>query len=324
MSQIHKSKPPLRCGIIGAGLIGWRYDGGIWDGERSLSHAACIARHPQTQLAMICDPFPEARATFSAAHPDVATCKTVQDLLDADLDLITIASSSEAHAEQILACLRAGTPRLFIEKPVTTKLHDYVSLQDARANLPTKSRCVVNYFRRYLAQYQSLKDFVRSGQQVTGIALTYSRKLDTNGVHLLDILGFLCDASAPPALDWMRSGPNGNPSFGLTLQGIPVSVIGHDLPYHSIDVVVTAETGRMSVTRGGLDLLWEPMVPNPDYVGFFHLAPPEKSAGQRASDMRNGTYLAFCDLLEETPARSDLISAYFAQALMAQVLEPTL
>jgi len=316
----------LACGIIGGGNIAWRYDGGAWNGAQSTTHSACIDRHPETRLVAMFEPVAEARAQLAAGHPraqDLDLPETLEAFLDLDLDLVTIASPSEHHAAQIAACQDAGIPRLWIEKPVTLSLADYRRLTVAHDAMDRQPRTCVNYFRRFLPQYHRLKAHLNTSTGITAVEVTYSRRLDVNGVHLLDMLGFLFDMVEPPDLDWCRPDPGGNPDFGLTLDGVPVTVLGHDLPYHAIDIRVTGAEGRLAVTRGGLDMVWEPVLPNPDYPGFFHLGPPEALPGtvEMVQAMRDGTYLSLSGLLDEsTDPASTLESAYFAQALMEAVL----
>ncbi|MFK7941515.1 MAG: Gfo/Idh/MocA family oxidoreductase [Paracoccaceae bacterium] len=317
----------LRAGIIGAGQIAWRYDGGAWDGARSVTHSACLDRHPDTELVAILEPAAQVRTDLRTQHPKgdaLVLPERLEDFLALDLDMVTIASPSEHHARHIAACLNAGIPRLWIEKPVTLDLDAYRDLRTTLTAMEHPPRTCVNYFRRFLPQYQHLRAHLNTSPGITGVALTYSRRLDVNGVHLLDVLGFLFEVATPPPLEWLRPDAGGNPSFGLMLGDVPVTVTGHDLPYHAVDVAVTGAEGRMSVTRGGLDLVWEAACPNPDYPGFHHLAPPKPVPGfEDAGDwMRDGTFRALDALVAEgPPPASTLETAWFAQALMARALE---
>jgi hypothetical protein len=318
----------LRCGIIGAGQIAWRYDGGRWDGRRSLTHAACLDRHPETDLVAVFDPVEHSRAEFETGYngpAPVALPETLQDFCALNLDLVVIASPTHHHGSHLRACLEAGVPRLWLEKPVTLEFAEFESLRKAVEAMPAAPRISVNYFRRALPQVARLKAHLRATPDLTGVEIVYSRALAVNGVHLLDLLGHLFDVTRPPPLDWVRADASGaNPDFGLTLAGVPVSVTGHALPYHLIELRLIGPDGRMSLTQGGGALMWEAAQPNPDYPGFFNIAPPEPvlPEGLAQAAMHDGMYLMLDNLLDpQAVPVSPLHSAYFAQAVLTQVTE---
>ena len=316
----------LRCGIIGAGKIGWRYDGGVWDGQRSVSHASAIDRHPDTTLVAIMDPILEARQAFvdtGPYHKDIAVSADLETFLAQDLDLVAIASPSENHYHDILACLEVAVPRLLVEKPVTLIIHDFRDLSHRLQNMHAPPRVVVNFFRRFLPLFHHLKNHLNSAQGSTSVSVNYSRRLDVNGVHLLDVIGFLFDVDDHPPLDWKSRANPDNPSFGLTIAGVSITVTGQDLPYHALDIRITDDRGRLSVVQGGRNATWEVKEKNPDYSGFSHLSLPEPLLGfETAADMmRDGTYLALCNLVDDTkPSLSPFISANFSQTLMQEAL----
>ena len=318
----------LRCGIIGAGQIAWRYDAGRWDGARSLTHAACFDRHADTQLVAVFDPIAQSRAAFEAGYAGPAPVdlpETLSDFLALELDLVAIASPTPHHGDHLRACLDAGVPRLWVEKPVTLEFAEFETLRTRVEAMPAPPRICVNYFRRALPQVARLKAHVQACSDLSGIEIVYSRALAVNGVHLLDLLGHVFDATTPPPLDWVRPDASGaNPDFGLTLAGVPVTVTGHDLPYHLIEMRVTSAQGRMSLTQGGAALMWEAARPNPDYPGFFNVAPPapEMPAAQTQAAMHDGMFLMLDNLVDaQAVPLSPLQSAYFAQGVLTRVAQ---
>lgn len=75
----------LRAGIIGAGRIGWRYDGGRWNGKASVTHASCIDRHPHTNLVAVHDPVESVCKEFADAFPDVLTTTSLADFFSSKI-----------------------------------------------------------------------------------------------------------------------------------------------------------------------------------------------------------------------------------------------
>lgn len=315
-----------RAGIIGAGRIAWGYDGGHWDGHRSVSHAACLHRHPDTELVAVYDPIADSRTAFETGYKGskpVSCCADWDRFWQTNLDLVVIASPSDKHLDHILACFKAGIPNILLEKPVTLTRGDFDRVLTAHQALARKPKITVNYFRRFLPQTQHLKDALqtaREAQTLVRVDISYSRGLDVNGVHMLDLLGHIFDATTCPPLDWTDRTDTPNPSFGLTIHGCPIAVLGHpDLGYHGLDIRITTQDGQMTLTRNGLELLYAPKVPNPDYPGFFHLAPAQTVMAPADSHaaMIDGTYLALCDLIDGT-GLSPLTQSGFAQDLLTK------
>ena len=315
-----------QAGIIGVGRIAWSYDEGRWDGHRCVSHAACLHRHPDTKLVAVYDPAPDSRTTFEARYKGpkpVVCCADWDDFWQSDLDLVIIASPSDKHLEHILACFEAGIPKILVEKPVTLTHTDFNHVIDSYERLTRKPQVTVNYFRRFLPQTKHIKDILqtaRKTQTLVRVDISYSRGLDVNGVHMLDLLGHLFDATACPPLDWADRTNTPNPSFGLTMQDCPIAVLGHpDLGYHSLEIRITTQDGQMTLTRNGLELLYATKAPNPDYPGFVHLESAQTVMNPTDSHaaMINGTYSALCDLIDGT-GLSPLVQSGFAQDLLAK------
>ncbi|MFK8082831.1 MAG: Gfo/Idh/MocA family protein [Granulosicoccus sp.] len=319
----------LRAGIIGAGRIAWQYDSGVHiEQQPSVTLASCLHRHPETLLVSVFDPVAESRKNFHQGYLGPQPIELHEDLnhfLAQKLDLVAIASPSQYHADHIEACLNAAIPRLWIEKPVTLKLEDYGRLLKQYQSLIAVPRICVNYLRRSLPQITYMKDFLAKSPDIpatTAINLTYSRQLEVNGIHLLDLLGALTDSTEAPPLDFIRTGNGENPQFGLTVTGYPVTVTGHDLPYHLIEISITDSRGRLSLVHGAQELVWEAAEPNPDYPGFFRCARPRPVPEMSASTngLQEATYNMLCALLDDRkPSPSSLETAWFSQSLLDRV-----
>src|SRR5688572_9723884 len=92
-----------RVGFLGVG----------WIGRNRLE---AVAESGLVQIAAVCDPVEEnAAAARRVAQCD--RCSSLEELLDADLDGIVIATPSALHAEQAIAALRKGIA-VFCQKPL--------------------------------------------------------------------------------------------------------------------------------------------------------------------------------------------------------------
>jgi myo-inositol 2-dehydrogenase/D-chiro-inositol 1-dehydrogenase len=138
----------VRIGVIGAGRIG-------------RMHAELLAgRVPGVALAGVHDVRPEA-ASAVAAELGVPAAESVEELLaDPDLDAVAICSSTETHAELIVAAARAGKAT-FCEKPVS---HDLAEVDRALAAVEEAGTPFqIGFNRRFDPGHQSVRDAVANG-----------------------------------------------------------------------------------------------------------------------------------------------------------------
>jgi myo-inositol 2-dehydrogenase / D-chiro-inositol 1-dehydrogenase len=138
----------VRIGVIGAGRIG-------------RLHAELLAgRVPGVALAGVHDVRPEA-ASAVAAELGVPAADSVEELLaDPDLDAVAICSSTETHAELIVAAARAGKA-IFCEKPVS---HDLAEVDRALAAVEEAGTPFqIGFNRRFDPGHQSVRDAVANG-----------------------------------------------------------------------------------------------------------------------------------------------------------------
>lgn len=318
----------LRAAIIGAGRIGWAYDGGRWAGDgHAVSLASCMHRHPDVELVAVYDPVEEARHRFASDYLGPGPVEVLDDLhslWNAAPDIVAIASPTEFHAEHIAACLDAAIPRLWIEKPATLHLAELKGLLSRMEQLPDRPRTCVNYLRRSLPQIRYMKDHLAEAGSDRPVRLdvAYSRGLAVNGVHMLDLVGVLLGVHEAPELEFCVQAHQGNVHFGFHAGNIQVTVTGYDLPYHLIEMRMTDDRGRLSLVRGGAELTWEAAEPNPLYPGFFRLRPPVdlEGLGQDGFTVDDAAYLMLSALVDDTiPSPSSLEDAWFAQSLLARV-----
>lgn len=138
----------VRFAIIGAGTIG-------------KVHARNILHHPNCQLLWVVDQA-EDRADAFAREFGGKTARSAEEVLaDPQLDAVVISSSTSAHRDHLLACLRAAKPVL-CEKPIADNLAD----AKACADLATKAgvTAAVGFNRRLDRNYRAVHDRIRAGR----------------------------------------------------------------------------------------------------------------------------------------------------------------
>lgn len=314
----------MRAAIMGLGQIAWRYDRGLPQDGVALTHLSAL-RLAGIEVIGGADPSAAARDEFTRATGKRAFVGHVA-LLDQSPDIVTIASPTAMHAEHLAACLDAGVRHIWLEKPATTDAVQTATLA-ARADA-LGARVLVGFQRRYMPVYRALGDNGRG--RLEGIEITYSRGLETNGAHMVDQALWLLGDERPEVIGVMpgaapRHVSEPCPSFLLQgANGIPVSVIGLDLSYHSIDITAHYAEGRCSVRWGGQLVQHEVKIPNPLYEGFFCLGPetPDQPLQDTRLELAGVLPALLTDLLhgKDSQPRSNLHSAGLGQAVIAEVL----
>ena len=137
---------PLRIGVIGVGRIG-------------RLHAGLLARRvPGAAVAGVFDAH-DAVAEATAAELGVPVAATAGELI-ADADAIAVCSSTDSHADLLVAAAAAGKA-VFCEKPVSLDLAEVdraLAAVDA-AGIPFQ----IGFNRRFDPAHRSVRDAVASG-----------------------------------------------------------------------------------------------------------------------------------------------------------------
>jgi myo-inositol 2-dehydrogenase/D-chiro-inositol 1-dehydrogenase len=139
---------PLRVGIVGVGRIG-------------RMHADLLAREvPGAAVSAVFDPHPPA-ARDTADRLGVTATDSAQELIDApDVDAVAICSSTDTHADLIVAAAQAGKA-IFCEKPVSLDLAEVdraIAAVNA-AGVPFQ----IGFNRRFDPAHASVRDAVAAG-----------------------------------------------------------------------------------------------------------------------------------------------------------------
>jgi predicted dehydrogenase len=262
-----------RAAMVGLGNIAWRFDRGPDAGQGSLSHAGAYVHNSRTMLVGGCSPDASDRSAFQKAF-GVSVYDSLVDLLDHESpDIVSIGSPAPWHFSHTLACLEKKVPMIWLEKPVAGSLQELDRLLEISARVG--STVMVNFQRRYCTAYDNLRRVYQ--EQYLGtcglIQLNYSRGLEVNGSHILDMLFFVTADQAQWHLEWVSApGDRDNPCFSLVLANGPRAMVsGLSLPYHCIDIALTCDRGRVSMLHGGMTPVVEKRVEHELFPGFYRL-----------------------------------------------------
>jgi Predicted dehydrogenases and related proteins len=132
------------------------------------------------EIVALHDPSPRSVAAARAAvAPDAAGHADLDSLLARqDIDWVMIGSWNCAHADQIVAALRAGK-HVFAEKPLATTLEDCLRIRAALEAAPDR-RFFFGLVLRYAPIYRKIKELLQAGVVGRPVSFEFNETLDFN------------------------------------------------------------------------------------------------------------------------------------------------
>lgn len=139
----------LRAGVIGLGV--------------GAAHLEAYRAHPRCRAAAVCDLDPAKREAALRGGDGLRAYEAADELLaDPDIDVVSIASYDDKHAEQTLRALRAGK-HVFVEKPLCLNRNDAREIREALRNRP-ELRLSSNLVLRACPRFAALKQRIDAGE----------------------------------------------------------------------------------------------------------------------------------------------------------------
>ena len=290
----------MRAAVLGCGAIGAGSGTDPHPDVGVITHAGAYSACAETELVAVCDAEP-ARAEAAARHwgarayTDAATL-----LVEAEPEIVSIATPDPTHADLLAQCLVApGVRAVLAEKPLALDVETartLVALAHERG-----VALAVNYSRRFAPAFQRLREDLGIGelQHVNGL---YVKGLAHNGTHWLDLLRML--AGEPVALrgfDRLREG-GADPTLDaeLTLPGgVGARLAGLDTRrFTAFEMDLVGTHGRVRIAESGHVIERWTVGEDPRHPGYRVLAPGERTTGA----LRDTTLHAVESLVRGTPA----------------------
>jgi len=193
----------LKAALVGCGSIG------------SGTHAPAYAKNEGVELAYFCDIIPERADALVEKHGGVAVYD-YHELLDKDIDLVSVCTHNDMHAPISIDFLRAGKDVL-CEKPAARTLPEALAMQRvARETGQLLSIGVVNRFGVYnnlvkkmiargdlgevfhvYASFRAHRSIPGIGGDFTNKAISGGGALIDWGVHYIDLVLYCCGEPKP-------------------------------------------------------------------------------------------------------------------------------
>lgn len=186
----------VKIGLVGAGNIGQR-------------HIMAIDQLAEAELVAFADPSEAVQA--KAASRAIACYGNAAEMLEAcTADAVIIATPTERHHRDVIACIEGGCKNLLVEKPIAAS--DGEAAEIVRAAEKAGCNVMVAHQRRYYPCASKAKELIDSGAIGTliGVSGQWSLRKDdayyapqwrrktkagpilTNLIHELDLLRFIC------------------------------------------------------------------------------------------------------------------------------------
>src|SRR5438105_7303030 len=185
-SAIASAERPLRVGVVGVGVMG-------------SNHARVFAGLPGTELVGVADP-DRKQAEFVARTLGCAAVADVRELLERDVDAVTIAAPTHLHRDIALKCIARGV-HVMVEKPIASSVDEGREIISAarRAGMTL----MVGHVERFNPAVEAIKEAIL-GEDILSIAITrvgpFPPRMSNVGVvidlavHDIDLIRWFTDS----------------------------------------------------------------------------------------------------------------------------------
>lgn len=179
-----------KAAIIGCGMIGGLCDSP--EDENIISHAHAYHSHNNFEISCCCDTNNQTLMNFKKIwSKHIRSYSNVEELLrNENFDVVSIASSTETHAEILERVLEKESVRLIIcEKPFVSTLDELREIKNNIWMHPEKV-LLINFPRRYDPGFQKLAVMITENRLGKPIAFNaaFTKGLYHNGCHLMELI----------------------------------------------------------------------------------------------------------------------------------------
>src|SRR6476659_10320580 len=153
-AAVASAERPLRVGVVGVGVMG-------------SNHARVFAGLPGTELVGVADP-DRKQAEFVGRTLGCAAVADVDELIDRDVDAITIAAPTQLHRDIALTCIAHGI-HVMVEKPIASSVEECQEIIGAarRAGVTL----MVGHVERFNPAVEAIKEAIRD-EDILAIGIT--------------------------------------------------------------------------------------------------------------------------------------------------------
>jgi predicted dehydrogenase len=225
-------KKKYRVAIAGCGRIASLLEDDPLRGKPA-THAGAFDAHPSTKIVAGCDIDSDRLEKFGDRWGVSRLYGDYRKMLDKErVDILSVASWTEVHAEMVTYAAESGVRGIYCEKPIALNLKQAKGM--IRACEKNNVALVVGHERRWDARFRIIRDMLNSGElgklrSITGYMLSsappkLSRRkhgggtMFHDGTHLVDLFNFF--AGEPEYVIGLEDRPHGKGYIESTALGI--------------------------------------------------------------------------------------------------------
>jgi len=154
MTQSKSPATPLRVGVVGLGVMG-------------KNHARVLSELPGVTLVGVADP-DQAQVEFVTSRLGCAGFASLEALLDAGIDALTVAAPTQLHTAISLAAIARGV-HVLVEKPIAHTVEEGRRIIDAAEKAGVT--LMVGHVERFNPAVQSIRQAI-AGDDILSIQIT--------------------------------------------------------------------------------------------------------------------------------------------------------
>ncbi len=198
-----------RAGIIGLGFIGGADQvSGDALGQRvedlGGTHLGALSNHPRIDLVAGSSRDPGRRERFAKRTETAVFEDWMKMLEDQQLDIVSVATYADVHAEIVLGCVEAGVRAIYCEKPIAQTVADAARMLEACRQQDVV--LAINHNRRFELNHRRLRDYIGEGGlgALSSVSAQWSAgRLGNVGTHMFDSILMLTARRAEAASGYL-------------------------------------------------------------------------------------------------------------------------
>jgi UDP-N-acetylglucosamine 3-dehydrogenase len=191
-----------RAGIIGLGFIGGADQvSGDALGQRvehlGGTHLGALSNHPRVDLVAGSSRDPGRRERFAQRAEAAVFDDWARMLEQQQLDIVSVATYADVHAEIVLGCVDAGVRAIYCEKPIAQTVNDAAGMLEVCQRQDVL--LAINHNRRFEFNHRRLRDYISEGGlgALSSVSAQWSAgRLGNVGTHMFDAILMLASRRA--------------------------------------------------------------------------------------------------------------------------------
>ena len=256
--------------IIGCGQVAGGYDNNY--DQKIRTHAKAYQLNNKVDLSGVCDKDIEKARKFAKKWKIKYFTNSIDEILnDCKPDLVSICTNTDTHYEVIKKVIKSGVRKIWLEKPATKNLNQ--TLKIFKLAKENKVKITISYYRSHLKEILSLKKKFLSFGKIQSVNCLYTKGLENNGSHLLNLLLRLF-GNKFKVLSANKVNDNNYPliSFSLSNRFYNIDVKSLNYKYYEIfEIDISFTKGRIIIADGGRYIYFFKAKKNKYNINYFNL-----------------------------------------------------